>query len=204
MARHWLRARGAEAPKARAQKGRHRRTLAQLLLPRRGVLVLPPRSARPRVRALRRRPRGLRAVRGADLAGYEMGPALSDDRIIPFDARGRLEAWGSPEHPQGLRGAVGASADARRPAEGRPPNAVSSRSTARQQQAASRETKAALYARLAAADGTAYWSNGRLRGGSAPHFWLSRGQLLALCVHLHSKRSHSASWTRSQRLRCCL
>ena len=37
-----------------------------------------------------------------------------------LDALGDLEAWGAPEHPQGPRGAVGASADARRPsAEGR-------------------------------------------------------------------------------------
>ena len=49
---------------------------------------------------------------------FEMGPALSDDSI-PYDALGDREAWGSPEHPQGIRGAVGACAVARRPAEGR-------------------------------------------------------------------------------------
>ena len=39
------------------------------------------------------------------------------------DAVGDLEAWGAPEHPQGLRGAVGACAEARRPAEARAPSA---------------------------------------------------------------------------------
>ena len=67
----------------------------------------------------------------APRSSFELRPALFDDSI-PSGSLGPLKAWGAPEHPQGLRGAVGASAGASRPAEGRAHNADgSSRSISR-------------------------------------------------------------------------